>query len=98
MVSQSHAGFLMPGLNADAARKSTDLPFRCWSDDDGPGAALTALLNDCGATATGLSVVLDETMRYAHLADDPVRQAAEENAARLGSLVGDIGRPRLRAV
>ncbi|AUQ65459.1 site-specific integrase [Phaeobacter inhibens] len=41
---------------------------------------------------------IQTTMRYAHLADDPVRQAAEENAARLGSLVGDIGRPRLRAV
>ncbi|ATG36744.1 putative metallopeptidase, family M24 [Phaeobacter piscinae] len=63
MVSQSHAGFLMPGLNADAARTSTDLPFRCWSDDDGPDAALTALLDDCGATAADLSVVLDETMR-----------------------------------
>ena len=30
---------------------------------------------------------LQTTMRYAHLADDPVRQAAEENAARLEALV-----------
>ena len=41
---------------------------------------------------------IQTTMRYAHLADDPVRQAAEENAARLGSIVGDLRRPRLRAV
>ncbi|WP_278924541.1 site-specific integrase [Pseudophaeobacter profundi] len=41
---------------------------------------------------------IQTTMRYAHLADDPVRQAAEENAARLGSIVGDLARPRLRAV
>jgi integrase len=31
---------------------------------------------------------LQTTMRYAHLADDPVRRAAEENAARLEALVG----------
>jgi integrase len=30
---------------------------------------------------------LQTTMRYAHLADDPVKQAAEENAARLSALV-----------
>ncbi|WP_295455957.1 site-specific integrase [uncultured Pseudophaeobacter sp.] len=41
---------------------------------------------------------IQTTMRYAHLADDPVRQAAEENAARLGSIVGDLRRPMLRAV
>ncbi|MFS4580890.1 M24 family metallopeptidase [Phaeobacter sp. C3_T13_0] len=63
MVSQNHAGFLMPRLNADAARQATDLPFHCWSDDEGPDAALAALLADCSATDAGLSVVLDETMR-----------------------------------
>ncbi len=31
---------------------------------------------------------IQTTMRYAHLADDPVRQAAEENAARLTAIVG----------
>ena len=31
---------------------------------------------------------IQTTMRYAHLADDPVRRAAEENAARLSLLVG----------
>jgi integrase len=31
---------------------------------------------------------LQTTMRYAHLADDPVKRAAEENAARLSALVG----------
>lgn len=31
---------------------------------------------------------IQTTMRYAHLADDPVRRAAEENAARLNALVG----------
>ncbi|NOC85621.1 site-specific integrase [Ruegeria sp. HKCCD6428] len=42
---------------------------------------------------------IQTTMRYAHLADDPVRQAAEENASRLNTLVGgqETGR-RLRLV
>lgn len=31
---------------------------------------------------------LQTTMRYAHLADDPVRRAAEENAARLNAALG----------
>ncbi|WP_411974531.1 M24 family metallopeptidase [Sulfitobacter faviae] len=63
LVSADYAGFLMPALNAAAARKDTDLPFHAWSDDQGPEAALTELLDACGATAPGLSVVLDETMR-----------------------------------
>ena len=63
LVSPRHAGFLMPALNADAARAATDLPFRTWRDDEGPDRALAALLEDCGATGPGLAVVLDETMR-----------------------------------
>ncbi|MGO4853347.1 tyrosine-type recombinase/integrase [Phaeovulum sp. W22_SRMD_FR3] len=43
---------------------------------------------------------LQTTMRYAHLADDPVRRAAEENAARLNTALGITapGTPRLRVV
>mgnify|MGYP000014684825 CR=1 FL=1 len=63
MVSADYAGFLMPALNAAAARQDTDLPFHCWSDDQGPEAALEEVLAACGATRADLSVVLDETMR-----------------------------------
>lgn len=43
---------------------------------------------------------IQTTMRYAHLADDPVRRAAEENAARLNDALGIIGnnRPQLRVI
>jgi integrase len=44
--------------------------------------------------------VLQTTLRYAHLADEPVRRAAAENAALLGAAL-DIGQepqPRLRVV
>lgn len=43
---------------------------------------------------------LQTTMRYAHLADDPVRRAAEENADRLNAQVGApyVRRAELRVV
>lgn len=63
LVSQDYAGFLMPALNAAAARQATELPFHPWRDDEGPEAALSGLLEACNATGHGLMVVLDETMR-----------------------------------
>lgn len=62
LVSQSHAGFLMPALNADSSRQKTHLPFFPWSDDNGPDTALADLLAASGLPSAP-SVVLDETMR-----------------------------------
>ncbi|MCK7611937.1 M24 family metallopeptidase [Roseibium sediminicola] len=62
LVSQSHAGFLMPALNADSSRQKTHLPFFTWGDDNGPDTALADLLAASGLPDTP-SVVLDETMR-----------------------------------
>ncbi len=61
MVSQSAAGFLMPALNAEEARKSTDLPFWTWADADGPARALADALAALGNRAQRIG--LDETMR-----------------------------------
>ncbi|WMT88977.1 Xaa-Pro peptidase family protein [Pelagibacterium sp. H642] len=63
LVSQTYAGFLMPALNLDAARKNSDLPMIPWSDSDGPDAALAQVLEAAGIDRTAPSVVLDETMR-----------------------------------
>ncbi|SFU21828.1 site-specific integrase [Sedimentitalea nanhaiensis] len=43
---------------------------------------------------------IQTTMRYAHLADDPVRRAAEENASALNSIIGNEmpDHPKLRIV
>ncbi|MCD7059547.1 M24 family metallopeptidase [Pelagibacterium xiamenense] len=62
LVSQDHAGFLMPALNADAARTATDLPFETWDDAEGPDAALARLLQAANIDGSP-SVVIDETMR-----------------------------------
>lgn len=63
LVGPRGAGMLVPALNADSQRPLTELPFFTWSDDEGPGKALEALLADIGATRSGLSLALDETMR-----------------------------------
>lgn len=63
LISSSFAGFLMPALNLDAARKSSDLPMLAWSDGDGPDAALAQLLDATGTDRAAPSIVIDETMR-----------------------------------
>lgn len=64
LVTADKAAFLIPKLNADAARKDTDLPFYPWSDDEGAEGALRRLIADFGlAGRKGLKVALDETMR-----------------------------------
>jgi Xaa-Pro aminopeptidase len=63
LVSQAHAGFLMPALNANSVRQATDLPFETWTDEDGPAAALDRLLALCGMDGSGHTVALDEAMR-----------------------------------
>ena len=63
LVSQTHAGFLMPALNANSVRQATDLPFETWTDDAGPNDALATLLAACNADVQGLSVAVDEAMR-----------------------------------
>ncbi|WP_035873235.1 M24 family metallopeptidase [Cucumibacter marinus] len=62
LVSQTGAAFLMPALNADAARLSTGWLFHTWNDADGPDAAMAELLAGLALPAQP-SVVLDETMR-----------------------------------
>ncbi|MDN2581465.1 aminopeptidase P family protein [Aquibium sp. ELW1220] len=62
LVGSAREAFLMPVLNAQGTRESTDIAFHTWSDETGPAEALAAALDDIGA-AQARSVVLDETMR-----------------------------------
>ena len=63
LVSQDHAGLLMPSLNAASVRQGTDLPFHEWTDAEGPEGALSDLLSACGADRPGVAVAVDEAMR-----------------------------------
>lgn len=62
LVGKQKETFLMPVLNAEGSRESTDLGFHTWSDADGPNAALRAALADI-AEDSAAHVVVDETMR-----------------------------------
>jgi len=62
LVGQDKAGLLMPALNAEASKLSTDLPMFVWADAEGPDAALKAALDAIFPARSG-RVVLDETMR-----------------------------------
>jgi len=62
LVSPTAETFLMPVLNAEGSRESTDISFHTWSDAEGPNTALDSALTEIGAT-DAKHVVLDETMR-----------------------------------
>lgn len=64
-VTAKDAVFLMPSLEADSARRQTDLPFFEWSDAEGPGRALENMLESIDMQGAR-SIVIDETMRADH--------------------------------
>lgn len=103
LVSQAHAGFLMPALNANSVRQATDLPFETWADDEGPNAALARLLAKCETAGEGVSVALDETMRadFALLLLDalqaPKRAFCDETVGHLRAMKDPSEEAKLRA-
>jgi Xaa-Pro aminopeptidase len=62
LVGNEKEAFLMPALNAQGSRESTDVAFHTWIDEEGPHEALGAALDAIGAREAR-SVALDETMR-----------------------------------
>jgi Xaa-Pro aminopeptidase len=87
-VTPGDAAFLMPSLEAQSARRHTDMVFHTWADEEGPEAAFAGLLAALGA-ADARSIVLDETMRadFAGLVQDALPQAARQfGASTVGAL------------
>lgn len=62
LVGKERETFLMPVLNAEGTRQSTDISFHTWADADGPAAALDSALAEIDTKGTK-KVALDETMR-----------------------------------
>ena len=88
LVGPEREAFLMPALNAEGSREETEIAFHPWSDEEGPGAALTAALKDVDAEAAR-RVALDETMRadFALLVVDALPDAARSfTADTIGAL------------
>lgn len=100
LVSVTHAGFLMPALNANSVRQATDLPFETWTDEAGPSEALTRLLAACGPAKT---VAIDEAMRadFALLLldamDAPIRSFSDKTLGHLRAMKDTAELDALRA-
>lgn len=62
LIGREREAFLMPALNADGSRQSTDIAFHTWSDDEGPLNALNAALDSVGGRGAK-KISIDETMR-----------------------------------
>ncbi|MFK7835521.1 MAG: M24 family metallopeptidase [Sulfitobacter sp.] len=87
-VTPTDAAFLMPVLEAEAARPGTDLTFHTWADADGPAEAFATLLASLGA-GNAQSIALDETMRadFAGLVQDALPGATRQfGASSVGAL------------
>lgn len=61
LVGLDAARLVMPALNAEEARRHTDLPMDAWEDAEGPEAALAAALATVAPAPA--AVEIDETMR-----------------------------------
>lgn len=102
LVGAEKAGFLMPALNAEASKLSTDLPMFIWADADGPDSALAAALDEIFPKRSG-RLVLDETMRadFALLILDalpPLRRAfTEDTVGELRARKDDAEYRKLKA-
>jgi len=103
LISQDHAGFLMPALNANSVRQATDLPFETWTDEDGPAAALDRLLAHCRITGTRQVLALDEAMRVdfalllLDVMDAPVRKFTDQTLGHLRAMKDAAELDALRA-
>lgn len=79
LIGISQIAFLMPVLNANAARQHTSMPFYSWHDDVGPSIKLAEALKAIDANKAR-SIVLDETMRadFALLVIDALPNATHQ--------------------
>ena len=87
-ISASGSAILMPALEAESARKQTDLTFFEWSDAEGPQDQFTKVLTHIDA-ADAKKVALDETMRadFAALVENALPKAHRQfSASTIGAL------------
>lgn len=91
LIGKHKEAFLMPVLNAEGSRQSTDIAFHTWSDAEGPKAALRSALTDIAEDNAG-HVVVDETMR----ADFALLLLAQLPGAKQSFTTETLGALRMR--
>jgi len=62
LIGKEKEAFLMPSVNAEDARKRTDIPINSWNDENGPDQALKEALLYIGESSAK-HIAIDEAMR-----------------------------------
>ncbi len=62
LIGKEKEAFLMPSVNEEGIRAKTDIPMRCWNDENGPDKALNEALEFTGSSAAK-HIAIDEAMR-----------------------------------
>jgi len=62
LIGKQKEAFLMPSVNEEGMRSKTDIPMRCWNDENGPDKALSEAIEFTGSS-DAKHIAIDETMR-----------------------------------
>ena len=62
LIGKDKEAFLMPSVNEEGMRSKTDIPMRCWNDENGPDKALSEAIEFTGSS-DAKHIAIDEAMR-----------------------------------
>ena len=62
LIGKQKEAFLMPSVNEEGMRSKTDIPMRCWNDENGPDKALSEAIEFTGSS-DAKHIAIDEAMR-----------------------------------
>jgi len=88
LIGKEKEAFLMPSVNAEDARKRSDIAINSWKDDDGPDQALKEALVDIGENAAK-HIAIDEAMR-SHFALIVIEALPNPTYEFTGSTIGAL--------
>jgi len=88
LIGKEKEAFLMPSVNAEDARKRSDIAINSWKDDDGPDQALKEALVDIGESAAK-HIAIDEAMR-SHFALIVIEALPNPTYEFTGSTIGAL--------
>ena len=61
LIGKQKEAFLMPSVNEEGMRSKTDIPMRCWNDENGPDKALSEAIEFTGSS-DAKHIAIDEAM------------------------------------
>ena len=88
LIGKEKEAFLMPSVNAEDARKRSDIAINSWKDENGPEQALKEALVDIGENAAK-HIAIDEAMR-SHFALIVIEALPNPTYEFTGSTIGAL--------